>query len=417
MTHPDYITAFQSRLATTALGNYPFMRDSLEEAFRACSVPCKVRVAYYSWIKADRNRIRISNVSAFGNFLESSAYADTQNSAKSPKISKPRVTRAKARVISASHAIPAPVQPVSVTPTEELAQKRVADITEIGYIPTKDPDFVPWGDYSTVLSLVQSGCFYPLYISGLSGNGKTMMVEQACAHAGREFIRVQISPETDETDLIGGYQLIDGNTVFHKGPVIRAMERGAVLLIDELDRGTNKILCLQGVVEGKPVLIKKIGEVVNPAPGFTVIATANTQGRGSDDGRYAASILDDAFLERFIGSIEQPYPSKGVETRILKRHMETRDIQDTQFAEDLVNWADTIRTTYENGGVDDFISTRRLCHIVHSYGIFGDRMAAINICINRFSRDTRTAFAQLFTKVCASTPPAPNVKTQEECPF
>jgi MoxR-like ATPase len=270
------------------------------------------------------------------------------------------------------------------------------------YIPDADPTFVPWGDYKTVRRVIESRLFFPLYISGLSGNGKTMMVEQACAKLKREYVRVQISPETDEDDLIGGFRLINGETVFHKGPVIKAMERGCILLIDELDRGSNKIMCLQGVLEGKPVLVKKIGQVVCPAPGFNVIATANTKGRGSDDGRYsAANIIDDAFIERFVATIDQPYPNFKIERNIVGKHMEMYDVEDDDFANKLVNWSSVIRKTYESEGIDELISTRRLCHIVKAFSIFRDRLASITMCISRFETETREAFLDLYTKIDA----------------
>jgi MoxR-like ATPase len=242
--------------------------------------------------------------------------------------------------------------------------------------------------------------FFPLYISGMSGNGKTIMVEQACAKLKREYVRVQISPETDEDDLIGGFRLINGETVFQKGPVIKAMERGCILLIDELDRGSNKIMCLQGVLEGKPILIKKIGQVITPKAGFNVIATANTKGRGSEDGRYsAATIIDEAFIERFVATIDQQYPSFKVEHDIVARHMQSLNLNDSEFTDKLVAWSNVIRRTYEAEGVDELISTRRLCHIVKAYSIFNDRLAAISMCIARFEIETREAFLDLYTKI------------------
>jgi MoxR-like ATPase len=227
-----------------------------------------------------------------------------------------------------------------------------------------------------------------------------MMVEQACAKAGREYVRVQVTPETDEDDLIGGFRLIDGETVFFKGPVIHAMEQGAVLLIDEIDRGTNKIMALQGVLEGKPVLLKKTGEVVRAKPGFNVIATANTKGKGSEDGRFtAASIIDDAFLERFTITVEQPFAPTKTEKKILINHMDKYGKRDDEFADRLVTWAEVIRKTFEEDGVDEVISTRRLCHIVQTFAIFEDRMKAIELCIARFDTDTKEAFLDLYTKV------------------
>ena len=268
------------------------------------------------------------------------------------------------------------------------------------YVPAVDPTFVAWGEHSTIKKVIQSKMFFPVYISGLSGNGKTMMVEQACAKLNREYIRIQISPETDEDDLIGGFRLINGETVFHKGPVVKAMERGCILLIDEIDRGSNKIMCLQGVLEGKPILIKKIGQMVHPAKGFNVIATANTKGRGSDDGRYsAASIIDDAFMERFIATIDQPYPNFKTEHNIVKKHHDALDIKDDEFVDKLVGWSAVIRKTYEAEGVDELISTRRLCHIIKAYSVFNDRLTAINMCISRFENETREAFLDLYTKI------------------
>jgi hypothetical protein len=230
--------------------------------------------------------------------------------------------------------------------------------------------------------------------------GFSFMDEQAAAKLGREFIRVQINPETDEDDLLGGFRLINGETVFSKGPVLKAMERGAILLLDEVDRATNKIMCLQGILEGKPVLVKKTGEVVEPNPGFNVIATANTKGKGSEDGRFtAASIIDDAFLERFTVAIDQAFPSQSVEKKIVAKHMEKFGKTDVEFAEKLVSWADIIRKTFYDDGVDEVISTRRLCHIVQTFSIFDNKMKAIELCIARFDDDTKAAFLDLYTKV------------------
>jgi len=263
-----------------------------------------------------------------------------------------------------------------------------------------DPTFVPWGSFNDVVKIIKSEMFYPVYISGLSGNGKTFMVEQAAAKLNREFIRVQINPETDEDDLLGGFRLIDGETVFSKGPVLKAMENGAILLLDEIDRATNKIMCLQGILEGKPVLVKKTGETITPAPGFNVIATANTKGKGSEDGRFtAASIIDDAFLERFTVAVDQQFPSVSVEKKIVIKHMEKFDLVDDLFAENLVHWADIIRKTFYDDGVDEVISTRRLCHIVQTFSIFKDKMKSIDLCIARFDDDTKLAFLDLYTKV------------------
>jgi len=263
-----------------------------------------------------------------------------------------------------------------------------------------DPTFVPWGSFSDVVKIIKSEMFYPVYVSGLSGNGKTFMVEQAAAKLNREFIRVQINPETDEDDLLGGFRLINGETVFSKGPVLKAMENGAILLLDEIDRATNKIMCLQGILEGKPVVVKKTGETISPASGFNVIATANTKGKGSEDGRFtAASIIDDAFLERFTVAIDQKFPSMAIEKKIVGKHMVKFGKTDIEFADKLVTWADIIRKTFYDDGVDEVISTRRLCHIVQTYSIFGDKMKSIDLCIARFDDDTKAAFLDLYTKV------------------
>lgn len=267
-------------------------------------------------------------------------------------------------------------------------------------VPAKDKTYVSWGFYRDVKQIVESMAFYPVFIAGLSGNGKTMMVEQACAQAQRKYVRVNITEETDEDDLIGGFRLINGETVWCDGPIPQAMKQGAVCLIDEIDRGSNKLMCLQAVLEGKPLYIKKTGAVVFPETGFNIMATANTKGRGSEDGRFTgARILDEAFLERFVATMDQPYPSTAVEKKIILNAMESYGKLDGEFADNLVTWSDIIRTTYKDGGVDDLISTRRLVHIARTYGIFGDRTKAIELCISRFDEDTRVAFLDLYTKV------------------
>ena len=268
---------------------------------------------------------------------------------------------------------------------------------EVNYIPEKDDSYVQFGNFQSIKKVIQSRQFYPIFVTGLSGNGKTFSVEQACATAKRELIRVNITIETDEDDLIGGFRLVDGDTVWHNGPVIEALERGAVLLLDEIDLASNKILCLQSVLEGKGVFLKKIGRYVRPTEGFTVIATANTKGKGSDDGRFVGTnILNEAFLERFPVTFEQEYPSATVEIKILQNVG-----ADDQFAENLVKWAGVIRKTFFDGGVDEVITTRRLVHIVQAYQIFGDRLDAITKCVNRFDDDTKQSFLDLYTKVDA----------------
>ena len=278
----------------------------------------------------------------------------------------------------------------------EQAYEAPSAVSSVNYIPEKDDSYVQFGNFSSVRKVVQSRQFYPIFITGLSGNGKTMSVEQACAAAGRELIRVNITIETDEDDLIGGFRLVNGDTVWHNGPVIEALERGAVLLLDEIDLASSKILCLQSILEGKGVFLKKIGRYVKPAHGFNVIATANTKGKGSDDGRFVgANILNEAFLERFPITFEQDYPSAVTETKIL-----INNGCDQEFSDMLVKWAGIIRKTFFDGGVDEVITTRRLVHIVRAYEILGgDRMNAIKVCVNRFDDDTKQSFIDLYTKV------------------
>ena len=270
-------------------------------------------------------------------------------------------------------------------------------------IPDKDPVFVPWGSFTDIKKIVSSKAFYPIFVTGLSGNGKTMNVSQACAATNRECIRVNITIETDEDDLLGGYRLQDGQTVWQNGPVIEAMERGALLLLDEIDLASNKIMCLQPILEGNGVFLKKINRFVKPSKGFNVIATANTKGQGSDDGKFiGTNILNEAFLERFPITIEQAYPTNKIETKILLNVMSdkglTKDV-DSEFAKSLVTWADIIRKTYYEGGVDELISTRRLVHIVEAFSIFKNKMKAIEMCTNRFDLDTKTSFLDLYTKI------------------
>jgi MoxR-like ATPase len=288
------------------------------------------------------------------------------------------------------------LRPVEAAPKIVLSEEGT-------YIPKRIKTYVKWGHARDVGTIIESKMFYPVYITGLSGNGKTMMVEQACAELNREYIRVQITPETDEDDLIGGFRLVNGETIFSKGPVIKAMEAGAILLVDEIDRGSNKLMALQGVLEGKPVLIKKTGELVTPAPGFNVIATSNTKGKGSEDGRFiAATIIDEAFLERFTITMDQPYPTGPVEKKIVLKHMELYGQVDDEFAENLTKWSTAIRKTFEDGGIDEVISTRRLCHIAQTFAIFKDRKKSIDLCVSRFDEDTRAAFVDLYTKIDAS---------------
>jgi MoxR-like ATPase len=281
--------------------------------------------------------------------------------------------------------------------TKALSAPSVIPSVEQNLVPEVVDTFVPFGNFNDVKKIIQSGIFYPAFITGLSGNGKTFSVEQACAKANRELIRVNISIETDEDDLIGGFRLVDGNTVWHNGPVVEALERGAVLLLDEIDLASNKILCLQSILEGKGVFLKKIGKYVKPAKGFTVVATANTKGKGSEDGRFVGTnVLNEAFLERFPVTFEQNYPHPATELKILEALC-----TDKEFCKRLTDWADIIRKTFFDGGIDEVISTRRLVHIVRAYEIFGNRAKAITACISRFDEETKEAFQQLYDKVDA----------------
>ena len=290
-------------------------------------------------------------------------------------------------------------------PKEPVVAKAAFVVSSLigNIVPDKDPVFVPWGYFKDIKKIVSSKAFYPIFVTGLSGNGKTMNVSQACAVANRECIRVNITIETDEDDLLGGYRLQDGQTVWQDGPVIEAMKRGALLLLDEIDLASNKIMCLQPILEGNGVFLKKINQFVKPAKGFNVIATANTKGQGSDDGKFiGTNILNEAFLERFPITIEQAYPTNKIEEKILLNVMSDKKLTstvDSEFASSLVTWADIIRKTYYEGGVDELISTRRLVHIVEAFSIFKNKMKAIEMCTNRFDLDTKTSFLDLYTKI------------------
>ena len=307
----------------------------------------------------------------------------------------------------------APVAAPAAAP-KMVIQPKLQTVIE-NLVPQVDPTYVPFGFYRDLTKVLKSQNFYPTFISGLSGNGKTTMVEQACAKLKRECMRVNISIETDEDDLIGGNTLVDGNVVYREGPVLTAMKRGAILILDEIDRGSNKMMCLQAILEGKPYFNKKTGETVYPKAGFNVIATANTKGKGSDDGKFmSAQILDDAFLERFAITVEQEYPSVKIEKQIILNKMEKANAIDEEFADKLVTWADIIRKTFYEGGVEELISTRRLEHIVNAYAMFGSRAKAIELCVNRFDTDTKSAFLDLYKKVDAG---ASDDKAENDQPY
>ena len=318
---------------------------------------------------------------------------------------------------------PKPVAEPAVSTAIEMAK---GSSVEISAVPAKDPLFVPFGNFSDVEAIVKSNMFYPVFVTGLSGNGKTFMIEQACAKAKRELFRVNVTIETDEDDLLGGFRLVNGEAVWFDGPVVEAMRKGAVLLLDEVDLASTKIMCLQPVLEGKGVFLKKINEWVECAEGFNIVATANTKGKGDETGNFiGAGVLNEAFLERFPITVEQEYPATAVEKKILNKVFDKLNVSDSEFVDKLVNWADIIRKTYVEGAIDELITTRRLVHISNAYAIFNmDRMKAIQMCVNRFDGETMTAMVDLYTKVDAeavntqtNTETETKVEGAEECPF
>ena len=293
-------------------------------------------------------------------------------------------------------------QEVSLPEVKQKISKQIqtTESATENLVPNKEDTFVPFGNYKDIKNIVKSGIFYPTFITGLSGNGKTLGVQQACAELSREMIRVNITIETDEDDLLGGFRLQDGETVWHDGPVINAMKKGAVLLLDEIDLASNKIMCLQPILEGNGIFLKKIGQFVEPKDGFQIFATANTKGKGSDDGRFiGTNILNEAFLERFPVTFEQAYPSAKIETKILDNVMSHYGLKDTQYTTNLVKWAEVIRKTFFDGGIDEIIATRRLVHIVNAFAIFKNKLKAVEVCVNRFDEDTKNSFLDLYTKI------------------
>ena len=334
-----------------------------------------------------------------------------------------RVSHGVYRIPSAQPAVidlQAQVIPMAkqVEKSSNRIQNVTTDLDETNLVPAQYKNYVPFGNYEDVLSIVMANRFFPVFISGHSGNGKTMSIEQACAKAKRKFVCVSMTPETDESDLLGNYVLIDGNMEWRDGPVTTAARQGAVLCIDEIDYGAQNLSSLQRVLEGKPFMLKKKGELITPAPGFTVFATANTKGKGSDDGRYMfTNVLNEAFLERFRTTMEQEFPPVKTERKIIEKELASVGRADDEFAEKLVTWADVIRKTFADGGCDEVISTRRLVHIVETFGIFGDKMKALTLCLNRFDDDTKASFLDLYTKVDAGATAeqilAPVVETVE----
>lgn len=331
--------------------------------------------------------------------------------------SEVKPVKAKSKVIAASEiASEVPVAQVTEVANASDMQMALHGSETITLVPSKAKGYVPFGHFDDVRMIIKSGKFYPTYVTGLSGNGKTMMIEQICAQEGRELVRANITKETDEDDLIGGFRLIDGKTVWQNGPVIVAMERGAILLLDEVDLGDAKLMCLQPILEGKPIYLKKINRVITPAPGFNILATANTKGKGSDDGRFiGTNVMNEAFLERFSITFEQEYPSVKIEAKILNNVLKASGIEDKDFADKLVNWADMIRKAFYDGAVSDIISTRRLVHICEAFVIFGrNREKAIKLCLNRFDVDTKNGFMDLYMKLDETVAPKSDVLPAEE---
>jgi hypothetical protein len=341
--------------------------------------------------------------------------------ATSAPVTKVKAPRKTAKIQSV---VPVTENMIAMASTVSMSAPSTSATAEISLVPEKASGYVPFGNFADVRAIIKSKKFYPAYITGLSGNGKTMMVEQVCAQEKRECVRVNITIETDEDDLIGGFRLVDGQTVWQDGPVITAMTRGAVLLLDEVDLGSNKLMCLQPVLEGKSVFLKKINRLVHPENGFNVIATANTKGKGSDDGRFiGTNVMNEAFLERFSITMEQEYPAQKTETKILNNVLGASGIEAKEFVDKLVTWADVIRKSFYEGALSEIISTRRLVHICEAYSIFGqNRVKALELCLNRFDVDTKNAFMELYKKVDETIDPQPvseseTAKVGEEIAF
>ena len=354
-------------------------------------------------LKTIGRAIGLGHLKQSGMLLESGEY-QLPASVESKTIAMVKTFKPKTKKVSKSVLTPAPV--VEPVVEEAVVSLMATNIEMQNLVPSEFEGFVPWGHFATIKKIVQSGMFYPVFVTGLSGNGKTLMVEQIHAKLKKELIRVNITIETDEDDLRGGFRLINGETKFVPGPVIDAMERGCTLLLDECDLGSNKLLALQPVLEGKGIYLKKVNKWVTPKKGFNVMATANTKGKGSEDGRFiGTNILNEAFLERFAITIEQPYATATTEKKIVLGSMKKYDKVDEEFADNLVTWAEVIRKTFFEGGVDELISTRRLDHIVKAYAIFDDKMKSIELCVARFDEDTKESFMDLYTKIDAGVDP------------
>lgn len=404
-TREDFLNAVQK-----VLGNVETVsRDDIE---KVCN---KTGLVSPQWLTSDVEA-RVSR----GVYRLPSKEAVKSKSEKTTKVSK------KTKLAKIQSDVPV-VKNDSISTVGMIARaKPELEITHhdgVSLVPEKTKGYVPFGHFNDVRTIIKSGEFYPVYVTGLSGNGKTVMIEQVCAAEKREMIRVNIIAQTDEDDLLGGFRLMDGKTVWQNGPVVVAMERGAVLLLDEVDLGTEKLLCLQPVLEGKQIYLKKINKIVKPAPGFTIIATANTKGKGSEDGRFiGTNILNEAFLERFTITLEQEYPASRYETKILNNVLAAKEIEDAQFVSLLVNWAEITRKSFAEGVGTEIISTRRLVHICQTYSIFKDKEKSITACLNRFDADTKQSFLSLYKKLDESMNAPPkneenNVPKTDSDPF
>ena len=353
-------------------------------------------------IKVDKGIFAFPTDHAFG-----SGKRKVKSSPEVVKASKKKTLKSDLAVINEAEqktpevkVVKASVEKPKTVSKSKTVQKTPA--VSVSLIPQSDPQYVSWGHFKDIKTIISSKIFYPVFVTGLSGNGKTSMIHEVCAKLKRDLVRVNITIETDEDDLLGGFRLVDGETVWQDGPIINAMRRGSIALVDEIDLASHKIMCLQTVLEGKPIYLKKINEVVYPEPGFNVIATANTKGKGSDDGRFiGTNILNEAFLDRFSATIYQEYPSTKMETKILKKQFAKYEIDEDEFVDKLVKWADVIRRSFKEGAVDDIVTTRRLIDVTKSYSIFNDKMKAVAMCLERFDDETKESFTDLYTKIDA----------------
>ena len=380
-----FIAALRSVAGDT---NSIVSRSKLVEAAALCNIACPP-----AWIVKDASRAAGRGFFRVPELLNATAAA--ANTATMAPVAVPAASTVMA-VIGATNTIK--------TVNHKVLGMTGGDRTTL--IPDKIDTYVPWGHFSSIEAIIRSGLFSPMFITGLSGNGKTTMIEQVCAKLKRECYRVNITAETDESDLLGSFGLVDGNTVWQDGPVTLALKSGAVLLLDEIDLGSDKIMCLQSVLEGKGVMLKKIGQFVHPAAGFTCAATANTKGKGDDNGRFAGTrILNEAFLDRFDFTYEQEYAPKATEKKILLKKMAKFGKVDDVFADNLVRWAEIIRASYDDNAIDEIITTRRLEGICKAYSIFNDRMEAVKMCVSRFDTLTRTGMVDAYSKIDADVNP------------